>query len=100
MASSRVDPQCAPSIATSWPGRKHLVAGGIATAVAGLIVLVPPHLGELLTMDIWGRLGRSVSPHRFAHLLGLDDKKLTYFHGGRFKQLSQFGGKVIKELVG
>ena len=33
------------------------------------------------------------------HLLGLDDNKLTYFHGGRYKQLSQFGGRVIKELV-
>jgi len=33
------------------------------------------------------------------HLLGLDDNKLTYFHGGRFKQLSQFGGAVIKELI-
>ena len=33
------------------------------------------------------------------HLLGLDDNKLTYFHGGRFKQLSQFGGEVIKELI-
>ena len=32
-------------------------------------------------------------------LLGLDDAKLTYFHGGRFKQLSQFGGHVIKELI-
>jgi hypothetical protein len=32
-------------------------------------------------------------------LLGLDDNKLTYFHGGRFKQLSQFGGAVIKELI-
>jgi hypothetical protein len=32
-------------------------------------------------------------------LLGLDDARLTYFHGGRFKQLSQFGGSVIKELV-
>ena len=32
-------------------------------------------------------------------LLGLDDNKLTYFHGGRFKQLSQFGGKVIEELL-
>ncbi len=30
---------------------------------------------------------------------GLDDNKLTYFHGGRFKQLSQFGGQVIKELI-
>ncbi len=33
------------------------------------------------------------------HLLGLDDNKLTYFHGGRFKQLSQFGGTVIKDLL-
>ncbi len=33
------------------------------------------------------------------HLLGLDDNKLTYFHAGRYKQLSQFGGSVIKELI-
>ena len=33
------------------------------------------------------------------HLLGLDDNKLTYFHGGRYKQLSQFGGEVIRELI-
>ncbi len=32
-------------------------------------------------------------------LLGLDDNKLTYYHAGRFKQLSQFGGKVIDELI-
>lgn len=34
------------------------------------------------------------------HLLGLDDNKLTYYHAGRFKQLSQFGGQVINELIG
>lgn len=34
------------------------------------------------------------------HLLGLDDNKLTFFHGGRFKQLSQTGGEVISEIVG
>lgn len=33
------------------------------------------------------------------HLLGLNDNKLTYFHGGRFKQLSQFGGEVIHDLI-
>jgi hypothetical protein len=33
------------------------------------------------------------------HLLGLDDNKLTYFHEGRYKQLSQTGGSVIKELL-
>ena len=33
------------------------------------------------------------------HLLGLDDNRLTYFHAGRFKQLSQTGGELIQELV-
>ena len=33
------------------------------------------------------------------HLLGLDDNRLTYFHEGRFKHLSQTGGKVIRELL-
>lgn len=32
-------------------------------------------------------------------LLGLDDNKLTFYHAGRFKQLSQFGGKVIAKLI-
>ncbi len=32
-------------------------------------------------------------------LLGLDDNKLTYYHAGRFKQLSQFGGQVIEQLI-
>ena len=32
-------------------------------------------------------------------LLGLDDNKLTFYHGGRFKQLSQIGGRVIDKLI-
>ena len=45
-----------------------------------------------------------VRPIRDVHvtmlqLLGLDDRRLTYYHAGRFKQLSQFGGKVISELI-
>lgn len=32
-------------------------------------------------------------------LLGLNDNKLTFYHAGRFKQLSQFGGSVIKDLL-
>ncbi|MEM8910284.1 MAG: DUF1501 domain-containing protein [Planctomycetota bacterium] len=45
-----------------------------------------------------------VHPLRDVHvtllrLLGLDDNKLTYYHAGRFKQLSQFGGEVINELI-
>ncbi|MCH2126312.1 MAG: DUF1501 domain-containing protein [Pirellulaceae bacterium] len=46
----------------------------------------------------------SVHPLRDFHvtllrLLGLDDNKLTYFHAGRYKQLSQFGGQLIGELI-
>ena len=33
------------------------------------------------------------------HLLGLDDNRLRYYHAGRHKQLSQFGGVVIPELL-
>ncbi len=33
------------------------------------------------------------------HLLGLDDNTLTFYHAGRFKQLSQFGGTVIDDLI-
>jgi uncharacterized protein (DUF1501 family) len=33
------------------------------------------------------------------HLLGLDDAKLRYFHGGRERQLSQTGGELIRELL-
>jgi len=32
-------------------------------------------------------------------LLGLDDNTLTFYHAGRFKQLSQFGGRVIDDLI-
>ena len=32
-------------------------------------------------------------------LLGLDDNKLTFYHGGRFKQLSKIGGQVIEKLI-
>lgn len=33
------------------------------------------------------------------HLLGLNDNKLTFFHEGRYKQLSQTGGEVIREII-
>ncbi|MDG2470959.1 MAG: DUF1501 domain-containing protein [Pirellulaceae bacterium] len=56
------------------------------------------------TDEVGGRAVECVHPIRDLHvtilkLLGLDDNKLTYYHAGRFKQLSQFGGTVIKELL-
>ncbi|MDB4614350.1 DUF1501 domain-containing protein [bacterium] len=56
------------------------------------------------TDEIGAKAAEVVHPIRDVHctllqLLGLDDNKLTYFHGGRYKQLSQFGGEVIPELL-
>ena len=56
------------------------------------------------TDEIGASAVANVHPIRNFHvtllrLLGLDDNKLTYFHAGRFKQLSQFGGQVINELL-
>ena len=65
------------------------------------------HAGHTIgaTDEIGGKAVEVVHPIRDVHvtllkLMGLDDNKLTYFHGGRYKQLSQFGGKVIEELMG
>ena len=70
-----------------------LAGGGVA---AGQTIGATDELGEQ-AVDI-------VHPIRDLHvtllrLMGLDDNKLTYFHAGRFKQLSQFGGTVIDELI-
>ncbi|MGB7342917.1 MAG: DUF1501 domain-containing protein [Pirellulaceae bacterium] len=56
------------------------------------------------TDEVGGEAVECVHPLRDVHvtllrLLGLDDNKLTYYHAGRFKQLSQFGGQVIQELI-
>ena len=56
------------------------------------------------TDELGGEAVECVHPIRDLHVtllhqLGLDDNKLTYFHAGRYKQLSQFGGKLIPELL-
>lgn len=56
------------------------------------------------TDEVGEKAVECVRPLRDVHvtllrLLGLDDNKLTYYHAGRFKQLSQFGGEVINELI-
>ena len=55
------------------------------------------------TDDIGQKAVEVVHPMRDVHvtildLMGLDDAKLTFFHAGRFRQLSQFGGKTIREI--
>ena len=56
------------------------------------------------TDEVGNRAVEVVHPIRDLHvtwlrLMGLDDNRLTYFHGGRFKQLSQTGGQLIPELI-
>jgi len=33
------------------------------------------------------------------HLMGLEDMDLTYYHGGRFKRLTNLGGETINEVI-
>ncbi len=70
-----------------------LAGGGVN---AGHVIGATDEIGE--------KAVEAVHPIRDVHvtilrLLGLDDNKLTYFHGGRFKQLSQTGGAVIDDLI-
>ena len=33
------------------------------------------------------------------HCMGLDDMQLTYYHAGRFKRLTDLGGRVMKDIL-
>ena len=91
---SRLSPA---AVAETLRDADELFNRSLAEAKAGSVVGGTDEIGEK-AVDV-------VHPIRdfhvtLLHLLGLDDNKLTYLHGGRFKQLSQFGGKVIRELLG
>jgi len=75
-------------------GMAMLMAGG--GVKAGHVVGATDELGEEAVEVVHPIKDFHVTLLR---LLGLDDNKLTYFHGGRFKQLSQTGGEVIEELI-
>ena len=57
------------------------------------------------TMDEWSL--RSVDQHvhirdvhaTLLHLMGLDQHQLTYLHAGRFDKLTDFGGRIIHEIL-
>ena len=83
-------------------GRDHN-ANAMAMLMAGGGVNSGKAIGA--TDELGEKAVEVVNPIRNLHctilrLMGLDDNKLTYFHGGRFKQLSQTGGEVINELIG
>ncbi len=52
-------------------GHRHQMAGLAGAAIVASLVLSFPYFGEIPTLGIEDRLARTVSIHRFAHLLGL-----------------------------
>lgn len=70
-----------------------LAGGGVK---AGHAIGATDELGDRAVEDVHHVRDFHVT---LLHLLGLNDNKLTYFHEGRYKQLSQTGGQVIKELL-
>ena len=88
--------------AALWCGALGLRPGELRVGFAGGGVKAGHTVGA--TDEIGEKAVECVHPLRDVHvtllrLLGLDDNKLTYYHAGRFKQLSQFGGQVIKEII-
>lgn len=70
-----------------------LAGGG---AKAGAVVGATDEIGEKAVEVVHPIKDLHVT---LLHLLGLNDNRLTFLHAGRFKQLSQTGGEVIRELI-
>jgi hypothetical protein len=77
-----------PNAMTIW-----LTGGGVN---AGHTIGATDELGMTAVEDVHHVRDFHVTLLR---LLGLDDSKHTFYHAGRFKQLSQFGGRVIEKLI-
>jgi hypothetical protein len=86
---------------TEKPGRDHNQYG-LVMWMAGGDVKGGATAGA---MDEFGiRALHEPIPLRDVHatilnLLGLDDKRLTYLHAGRFRKLTDIGGNVLHEIV-
>ena len=83
------------------PGRDHN-PDAMSVWLAGGGVTGGRYVGA--TDELGARAVDVVHPLKNFHvtllrLLGLDDNRLTFFHSGRHKQLSQTGGEPIRELL-
>lgn len=83
------------------PGRDHnksamvmwLAGGGIK---GGTVVGETNELGTKAAENVY----HTYDVHStILRQMGLDDMKLTYYHAGRFKRLTDLGGRLIKEIV-
>jgi hypothetical protein len=89
------------NLVTDKPGRDHNQYG-LVVWMAGGGVKKGATYGE--TDDFSVRAASAPIPLRDVHatllrLLGLDQDRLTYLHAGRYKKLTDIGGRVIKEVI-
>ena len=85
----------------SHPGRDHnkeamivwLAGGGVK---GGTVLGATNELGTKAAENVY----RTHDLHATVlRLMGLDDMRLTYYHAGRFKRLTNLGGRPIKEIM-
>ncbi len=89
------------NLVTDKPGRDHNQYG-LCVWMAGGGVKAGATFGE--TDELSVRAASDPIPVRDVHatvlrLLGLDQERLTYLHAGRYKKLTDIGGRVIREIV-
>jgi hypothetical protein len=89
------------NLVTDKPGRDHNQYGLVAW-MAGGNVRATSTFGE--TDDFSTRAAGDVVPMRDVHatildLMGLDQNRLTVLHAGRYKKLTDIGGRVIREVT-
>lgn len=89
------------NLTTDKPGRDHNQYG-LCMWVAGGGVKPGATFGE--TDDFSVRAANEEIPMRdvhatLLHLMGLDQNRLTYLHAGRYKKLTDIGGRVITEIL-
>lgn len=86
---------------STYPGRDHnrdamvmwFAGGGIK---GGTVVGATDELGFKAVED---RCHLHDVHATILSLMGLDDMRLTYYHAGRFKRLTDLGGRVVRQLV-
>lgn len=89
------------NLVTDKPGRDHNQYG-LVMWMAGGNVKRGATFGE--TDDLSVRAAGEPIPLRdvhatLLHLLGLEQDRLTYLHAGRYKKLTDIGGRVIREVI-
>ena len=89
------------NLTTDKPGRDHNQYG-LVVWMAGGNVKPGTTFGE--TDDFSVRAAGDEVPVRDLHatildLMGLDQNRLTFLHGGRYKKLTDIGGRVIREVL-